>query len=142
MPQKILIMGLPGSGKTTLALHLVALLNNIGETVLHLNADLIRSQFDDWDFSKEGRIRQSNRMRELADNSTCKYVIADFVAPIQEMRQNFEPNFTIWVDTIKESRYADTNAIFEKPNIYNFRVMEQDADKWANKIFDLIYKGI
>ena len=135
-------MGLPGSGKTTLALHLVALLNNIGETVLHLNADLIRSQFDDWDFSKEGRIRQSNRMRELADNSTCKYVIADFVAPIQEMRQNFEPNFTIWVDTIKESRYADTNAIFEKPNIYNFRVMEQDADKWANKIFDLIYKGI
>ena len=81
-------------------------------------------------------------MRELADNSTCKYVIADFVAPIQEMRQNFEPNFTIWVDTIKESRYADTNAIFEKPNIYNFRVMEQDADKWANKIFDLIYKGI
>ena len=142
MPQKILIMGLPGSGKTTLALHLVALLNNIGETVLHLNADLIRSQFDDWDFSKEGRIRQSNRMRELADNSTCKYVIADFVAPIQEMRQNFEPNFTIWVDTIKESRYADTNAIFEKPNIYNFRVIEQDADKWANKIFDLIYKGI
>ena len=142
MPQKILIMGLPGSGKTTLALHLVALLNNIGETVLHLNADLIRSQFDDWDFSKEGRIRQSNRMRELADNSTCKYVIADFVAPIKEMRQNFEPNFTIWVDTIKESRYADTNAIFEKPNIYNFRVMEQDADKWANKIFDLIYKGI
>ena len=142
MPQKILIMGLPGSGKTTLALHLVALLNNIGETVLHLNADLIRSQFDDWDFSKEGRIRQSNRMRELADNSTCKYVIADFVAPIQEMRQNFEANFTIWVDTIKESRYADTNAIFEKPNIYNFRVMEQDADKWANKIFDLIYKGI
>ena len=142
MPQKILIMGLPGSGKTTLALHLVALLNNIGETVLHLNADLIRSQFDDWDFSKEGRIRQSNRMRELADNSTCKYVIADFVAPIQEMRQNFEANFTIWVDTIKESRYADTNAIFEKTNIYNFRVMEQDADKWANKIFDLIYKGI
>ena len=142
MPQKILIMGLPGSGKTTLALHLVALLNNIGETVLHLNADLIRSQFDDWDFSKEGRIRQGNRMRELADNSTCKYVIADFVAPIQEMRQNFEPNFTVWVDTIKESRYADTNAIFEKPNIYNFRVMEQDADKWANKIFDLIYKGI
>jgi len=142
MPQKILIMGLPGSGKTTLALHLVALLNNIGETVLHLNADLIRSQFDDWDFSKEGRIRQSNRMRELADNSTCKYVIADFVAPIQEMRQNFEANFTIWVDTIKESRYADTNAIFEKPNIYNFRVIEQDADKWANKIFDLIYKGI
>jgi adenylylsulfate kinase len=142
MPQKILIMGLPGSGKTTLALHLIALLNSVEETVLHLNADLIRFQFNDWDFSKEGRIRQSIRMRELADNSACKYVIADFVAPIKEMRQNFEADFIIWVDTIKKSRYADTNAIFEKPDIYNLRVIEQDADKWANKIFDVIYKGI
>lgn len=142
MPRKILIMGLPGSGKTTLALSLIALLDNIGETVLHLNADLIRLKYNDWDFSKEGRIRQSNRMRELADNSSCKYVIADFVAPIQEMRQNFKADFTIWVDTIKESRYADTNAIFEKPNTYDFRVTGQDADKWANKIFERIYKGI
>lgn len=142
MAQSILIMGLPGSGKTTLALELIKLLRKTDKTVKHLNADEIRSQFNDWDFSEVGRIRQSKRMRELADTCEFDYVIADFVAPLAEMRDNFAADFTIWVDTIKQSRYADTNAIFEEPNIYNIRVVEQDADKWANKIFDLINKGI
>ena len=108
MTQRILIMGLPGSGKTTLATALKTKLN-----ATHYNADAVRAQCNDWDFSHEGRIRQSKRMRELADSSTTQFTIADFVAPLVEMRNNFKADWTIWVDTIREGRYADTNAMFQ-----------------------------
>jgi len=133
MTQRILIMGLPGSGKTTLATALQTKLN-----ATHYNADAVRAQFNDWDFSHEGRIRQSKRMRELADASTTQYAIADFVAPLVEMRNNYKADWTIWVDTIREGRYADTNAMFQEPEIYDFRIAEQDAEKWADFISDHI----
>lgn len=131
MSKRILIMGLPGSGKTTLAEALRERLWQEGRTVSWLNADNIRKQFNDWDFSHEGRIRQSKRMDELAATSTTNYVIADFVAPLVEMRNNFKADWTIWVDTIREGRYADTNAMFQEPEVYDFRVTEQNAEKWA-----------
>jgi len=133
MTQRILIMGLPGSGKTTLATALQTKLN-----ATHYNADAVRAQFNDWDFSHEGRIRQSKRMRELADASATQYAIADFVAPLVEMRNNYKADWTIWVDTIREGRYADTNAMFQEPEIYDFRITEQDAEKWADFIADHI----
>ena len=135
MTQRILIMGLPGAGKTYLAQHLLGHLQTANKRVAWLNADDVRKKYNDWDFSKEGRIRQSLRMRELADNMTdMDYVICDFVAPLVEMRNNFKADWTIWVDTIRESRYADTNAAFVEPKVYDFRVTEQNAEKWAEFI--------
>lgn len=132
--QKILIMGLPGAGKTTLAAALKHRLNQEGRTVTWLNADDIRKQYDDWDFSPAGRLRQSKRMRDLADASDSNYVIADFVAPLPAMRNNFKADWCIWVDTIREGRYADTNAMFDEPEVYDFRITEQNAEKWADFI--------
>lgn len=129
MTTRILIMGLPGAGKTTLAKALQAKLS-----ASHYNADEVRSLYNDWDFSHEGRIRQSKRMRELCDKDTAEYAIADFVAPLVEMRNNFKADWTIWVDTIREGRYADTNAMFQEPEVYDFRITEQDAEKWADFI--------
>ena len=139
MTTRILIMGLPGAGKTTLALNL---LNYFSPDVLWLNADEIRRKFDDWDFSHQGRIRQSRRMREIADVSNRDFIIADFVCPLSEMRDIFEPHFLIWVDTIAESRFEDTNQVFVAPAQYDIRVTEQDAGKWAKLIYEQILKDI
>ncbi len=136
--QRILIMGLPGSGKTYLAERLKKKLNDCNKTVGWLNADAIRAHYNDWDFSREGRIRQSLRMRELADESNTDYCIVDFVAPLVEMRNNFKADWTIWVDTIKEGRYEDTNKMFVEPEVYDFRITEQDAEKWADFIAEHI----
>jgi len=139
MPQRILIMGLPGAGKTYLAHHVVDHLQREGKKVGWLNADGVRKEYNDWDFSHQGRIRQSKRMRDLADTLTDNdYVICDFVAPLAEMRNNFKADWTIWVDTIREGRYVDTNAIFEEPDYYDFRVTEQDAEVWSKVIVNRI----
>ena len=140
MTQRILIMGLPGAGKTYLAQRLLDQLKAGDKTVSWFNADDVRKEYNDWDFSYEGRIRQSRRMRELADKSAVDYVIADFVAPLPEMRNNFKADWTVWVDTIREGRYADTNAMFDEPNVYDFRVTEQNGEKWADFIADHIFR--
>jgi len=138
MSQRILIMGLPGSGKTTLAIKLKDLLELRFNTVDWFNADAVRQKFNDWDFSESGRIRQSVRMRELADRSEMEYVICDFVAPLVEMRHNFKADWTVWMDTIEQGRYEDTNKAFIAPDMYDFRITEQNADKWAEYIADRI----
>ena len=138
MTQRILIMGLPGSGKTTLAVSIKNLLELKFNSVEWFNADSVRQQFNDWDFSDTGRIRQSVRMRELADNSSMEYVICDFVAPMPEMRHNFKADWTIWMDTIDQGRFADTNKVFQAPDQYDFRVTEQNAAQWAQFIVDQI----
>ena len=97
-------MGLPGSGKTTLASELVPLLK-----AKWLNADEVRKEANDWDFSAEGRKRQANRMKAFADfeASNGRSVICDFVAPTENARLLFKPDYLIWLDTIKEGRVVD-----------------------------------
>ena len=127
----ILIMGLPGSGKTTLASELVPLLK-----AKWLNADEVRKEANDWDFSAKGRTRQAKRMwakaKEFRDQGN--HVVADFVCPTPAARALFPADFIIWVDTIKEGRFDDTNKMFVKPEKYNYHVTTQDAKNWAPKI--------
>jgi hypothetical protein len=153
-PQRILVMGLPGAGKTYFAERLKQFLETNGDifkvnpnrimnyegipdhammkvTVDWFNADDVRRRFNDWDFSRDGRIRQSLRMFEFAIKCTGEFVICDFVAPLPEMRHNFKADWTIWMDTIDAGRYEDTNRAFVAPDVYDFRITEQNADKWA-----------
>jgi adenylylsulfate kinase len=128
---KILIMGLPGSGKTTLASELVNLLN-----AKWINADKIRKKFNDWDFSAEARLRQAKRMSDLAEKykNEDRYVVADFVCPLPKTRELFNADYLVWVDTIKEGRFDDTNAMFVKPKKYDCHVINKNAKEWAAKI--------
>ena len=128
----ILIMGLPGSGKTTLANELAPILK-----AKRLNADEVRKEANDWDFSEEGRKRQSKRMADFAIKmkQDRSYVVADFICPTPEARSLFPADYIIWVDTIKEGRFDDTNKMFVKPDKYDFHVTTQDAKNWAPKIY-------
>jgi len=138
MTQRVLIMGLPGAGKTTLATVLKQKLQAEGKTVTWFNADEVRKEFNDWDFSEAGRIRQSKRMFDLSATCGTDYALCDFVAPLVEMRNNFKADWTVWMDTIREGRYADTNAMFVEPDVYDFRINEQNAEKWADFISEHI----
>jgi broad-specificity NMP kinase len=141
MATKILVMGLPGSGKTTLAEALRERLWQEGRTVSWFNADQVRRDNNDWDFSPSGRMRQAERMRGLADVATTDYVICDFVAPLTEMRSVFKADWVVWMDTITEGRYADTNKAFVEPEVYDFRVTEQHAEKWADFVAEHIIEN-
>ena len=124
-------MGLPGAGKTTLADELAPKLNT-----KRLNADEVRKAANDWDFSEEGRKRQAKRMADFALElkNQGNYVVADFICPTPEARKLFPADFVIWVDTIKEGRFEDTNQMFVKPEKFDFHVTTQNAKVWTDKI--------
>ena len=140
MTKRILIMGLPGSGKTTLAHSIKTELIAADKTVSWFNADDVRKQYDDWDFSHQGRVRQAGRMKILTGLSLAEFAICDFVAPLPEQRDLFDATWIVWVDTITEGRFADTNQMFVPPKKYDFRVTEQDSQRWAKYIADTLLK--
>ena len=137
--KKILVMGLPGSGKSYLSDKLATLLG-----AEWLNADRVRAEANDWDFSPEGRTRQAERMKHLAQEGLDrgKHVIADFVCPTEKTRQDFAADYTVWVDTIKEGRFEDTNKMFVPPQEYDFRVPTQNAELWSLRIADEIQEYV
>ena len=133
--KKILIMGLPGSGKTTLASKLVPLLN-----AKWLNNDEARRAANDWDFSEEGRLRQAKRMADIAEKYRQEghhdYLVTDYICPIPKTRELFNADYVVWVDTIDKGRFEDTNKMFVKPEKFDFQVKTQNAELWAYQIAD------
>jgi len=137
MTQKILIMGLPGTGKTTLARALAPKLDAV-----YFNADQVRANINkDLGFSFEDRLEQARRMGWLCDRvvDSGHTAIADFVCPTPETRDAFGPSFIVWVDRIKEGRFADTNRLFVPPENYDVRVYEEGSPElWANRIHSML----
>jgi len=135
--KKILVMGLPGSGKTTLASKLVPLLK-----AKWINNDEVRKAANDWDFSEEGRIRQAKRIAEIAEKfkkeGNYDYLVADYICPTPQTRKLFNADYIVWINTIKEGRFDDTNKMFVKPEKFDFEVTTQDAELWAKKIAEKI----
>ena len=130
-------MGLPGAGERTLADELAPMIN-----AKRLNADEVRKKANDWDFSVEGRKRQAKRMAKFANElkEEGNYVVADFICPTPEARRLFPSDYIIWVDTINEGRFDDTNKMFVKPDKFDFHVTSKDAKYWATKIFEDLKK--
>jgi energy-coupling factor transporter ATP-binding protein EcfA2 len=135
-------MGLSGSGKSELAKELHSLFQNDEKSSVRINGDEVREANKDWDFSPEGRIRQAERMAKLAKNSNADYVIADFIAPTKQSRDIFNPNMLIWLDTVRSSKYTNTDVVFQNPTKYHFKIKKKDAKKWASTIYDYIKKEI
>ena len=123
---KILVFGLPASGKSTFAKQLTA-----DTDIPHFNADEIRAMFKDWDFSSTGRIRQVTRMIDLCTiaNKTC---VVDFVCPYNLYRKDYD--ITVWMNTIESGRFEDTNKIFEKPTHVDYEIKDYNYDKIIKEI--------
>ena len=128
-------MGLPGSGKTTLAKKLKTKLK-----ADWLNADKIRKKYNDWDFSKKGVLNQARRMRNLATKSKKKIVIADFICPYNEGRTIFKADFLIWMDTVKKGRLSTFNKSFQKPKKFDVKISKKNALKYSTMISKKIKK--
>ena len=133
--KKILIMGLPGSGKTTLAKKLKTKLK-----ADWLNADKIRKKYNDWDFSKKGVLNQARRMRVLANKSKKKIVIADFICPYNEGRKIFKADFLIWMDTVQKGRLSTFNKSFQKPKKFDVKISKKNALKYSKIILKKLKK--
>ena len=160
---KILVCGLPGSGKTWLAERLVRNIHNCA----WYNADFVRQYANDWDFEIEGRIRQANRMKTFADfeKSQGRWVVCDFVAPSEKARQAFDADYLIWLDTFKEGRvvssklkelknikdlpfdaqtlaqskkFDDRNKMFEKPSTVDLHITKFLSDEEIKKLAEEI----
>ena len=128
-------MGLPGSGKTTLASELVPLLK-----AKWINNDKVRRAVNDWDFSEEGRSRQAKRMADFAEKykQEGNHVVCDFICPTPKARKLFNADYIVWINTIKKGRFDDTNKMFVKPEKFDFEVTTQDAELCAKKIVEKI----
>ena len=136
---RILVMGLSGSGKSYLSERLQKHLNCVW-----INADTIRKMTLDWDFSYEGRIRQAKRMKYYSDfelDFNKNVVICDFICAIEDMRTILKPDYVIWMDTVKSSKYKDTDEIFEPPSLVDSKIdrflNDEEIELEAKKITKL-----
>ena len=133
-------MGLPGSGKTWLAERLQKRLN-----CAWFNADKIREMANDWEFSEAARMRQAYRMKNIADYEIAnnRSVICDFVCPLEVTRDIFEADYMVWMDTIQEGRFGNTNKIFQNPALpevnYHVSAWFDDTDE---TLVDAIHRHI
>lgn len=134
---KILIMGLPGSGKTTLAKELIKTTK-----AYWLNADKVRKKYNDWDFSREGVSRQAKRMAKLAKQSRRKVIIADFICPFKKGRKIFNADYVIWMDTVKKGRLPSFDKTFQKPKDFNIRIKTKNAKNYAKQIYKEIFVNL
>ena len=123
----IQIIGLPGSGKTTLATALKERINAI-----HLNADYVRATINsDLGFTIEDRIEHARRLGEMARmlSGQGHTVIVDFICPTSLTRAAFgKPDILVYMDTIKEGRFEDTNKMFEVPTEYDWSFLNHILD--------------
>lgn len=130
-------MGLPGSGKTTLAKKIVTMFK-----AKWLNADDIRKKYNDWDFSREGVSRQAKRMAKLAKQSRRKVIIADFICPFKKGRKIFNADYVIWMDTVKKGRLPSFDKTFQKPKDFNIRIKTKNAKNYAKQIYKEIFVNL
>ena len=164
---KILVCGLPGSGKTWLSERLSENISNCA----WYNADILRKSSNDWDFSLEGRNRQANRMKTFADFevSNGRWVRCDFVAPTKKSRKTFNSDYVIWLDTVKEGRvvsakkeelkgardlpfdvdtlskskeFEDTNNVFDAPRNIDKHITEFLNDEEIKNIAEDLKKNV
>ena len=132
---KILVMGLPGSGKTTLTKEIKKKIK------CHwLNAGKVRRKFKGWDFSKRGVLRQARRMKQLANKSRNKIIIADFICPYREGRKIFNPDFIIWMDTIKKGRLSTFDKTFQNPKKFDLKIKTKNLRINISKVIKLLKK--
>ena len=133
--KSVLIIGLPGSGKTTLARELKKKLK-----AEWLNADKVRKKYNNWDFSKNGVLRQAKRMKLLSKKSKKKFVIADFVCPYELGRRIFKPDYLVWMNTIKKGRLSTFDKSFQNPKKFDFEINNKNAKKNSKLISNKILK--
>ena len=126
--KKILVFGLPGSGKSTFAQKLIK-----DKPFAYFNADEIRKIFNDWNFTEKGRIRQAMRMAELA-RLAGKTSVIDFICPYDYLRKHFD--ITIFINTINKSKYENTNKVFELPVKVDFEIKDFNYDNIIKEIYD------
>jgi adenylylsulfate kinase len=136
MHRKILIMGLPGAGKTTLATALTPRLSAV-----HFNADEVRKNINkDLGYSEPDRVEQARRMGWLCDQvvKAGGIAIADFICPTPEARAAFTEHgdaFIVWVDRIKSGAFEDTNRLFSPPTQFHVRVLPTGTvEYWREEV--------
>lgn len=139
---KILVMGLAGSGKTTLSKKLSDMLG-----ADYFNADEVRKKYNDWDFSLEGRYRQASRLSELCEKSNKKFSVADFICPTKETRKIFSADYIVLMNTIQKcesvngpaangSTFEDTNQLFVPPKLVHFNISTKNIDYWIPLLYN------
>jgi adenylylsulfate kinase-like enzyme len=129
---KILVYGLSGSGKTTFCKNL----KKVNSMLDHYEADIVREAFNDWSFDKKARERQAKRLFALCNLSNLqnKIAIADFICPYDKFRNDYD--IKIFMNTVKESKYKDTDNIFEKTKNYDFEIKNYNYDDVIKNILN------